>query len=101
MKEKCTKPKAPVKDINLPPLQRQIGSSPTTFRAFRKITMRSEKEEGKVKKSSGHVTRPKVLLKDMRRPPLRREIDTSTATCLRIGVLTRRQVDRAVGRRPS
>ena len=47
MKEKCTKPKAPVKDINLPPLQRQIGSSPTTFRAFRKITMRSEKRKAR------------------------------------------------------
>ena len=47
-----------------------------------------------MKKSSGHVTRPKVLLKDVRRPPLRREIDTSAATCLRIGVLTIRQVDK-------
>ena len=42
-----TRPKAPLKDIHLPPLQRQIGSSPTTFRAFRKITMRSEKRKAR------------------------------------------------------
>ena len=41
------RPKAPLKDINLPPLQRQVNTSPTTFRAFRKITMRSEKRKAR------------------------------------------------------
>ena len=31
---KCTRLKAPLKDINPPPLQRQIGTSPTTARAL-------------------------------------------------------------------
>jgi hypothetical protein len=41
------RPKAPLKDINLPPLQRQVDTSPTTFRAFRKIVMRSEKRKAR------------------------------------------------------
>ena len=67
---KCTRPKAPLEDINLPPWQRQIGSSPTTFRAFRNNQNEDWKEEDKVKKSSGRVTGPKAFLKDINLPPL-------------------------------
>ena len=63
VKEKCTRPKDPLKDINLPPLQRQIGTSPTKFRKQQWGVERRRQGEA-VKKSSGHVTRPQAFLND-------------------------------------
>ena len=59
----CTRPKAPLKDINLPPLQRQIGTSPTTVRAFRKITMRSEKRKTRWRRAAGTFLGRRFFLK--------------------------------------
>ena len=91
---RVTRPKAFLKDINLPPLPRQIDTVVV-------LPHSGPSEEENVKKKSGNGTRPKVLLKDVRLPPLRRETDTGNTICLQTNILIRRQVDRVLGRRPS
>ena len=68
---KCTRPKAPLKDIHLPALQRQVVALPQSEPC----------EEDHVKKRRGNSTGPKAFLKDMQLPPLQRQKGTSPITC--------------------
>ena len=85
-----TRPKAFPNDINLPPLQWHIDTSPITLTAFRRSTMSRREAYG--------------LPKNISLPPLQGHIDTNTSP-ITITALRRKEDKvkkrRVLGRRPS